>query len=134
MEPLREDWLGARTAAMEAAEGGDRETARKLVEAFHTKLAQTKVLDPACGTGNSSMSRWRGWNWKARCWSCWRNWATPGTSPNSADILRAGELPRHRDQPARGGDRAAGAVDRILAVAFPRERRGTDASRRCFAT
>jgi hypothetical protein len=52
MEPLREDWLGARTAAMEAAEAGDRETARKLVEAFHTKLAQTKVLDPACGTGN----------------------------------------------------------------------------------
>jgi hypothetical protein len=52
MEPLREDWLGARTAAMEAAEAGDREKARRLVEAFHTRLAQTKVLDPACGTGN----------------------------------------------------------------------------------
>ncbi|WP_156681162.1 class I SAM-dependent DNA methyltransferase [Sphingomonas profundi] len=52
MEPLREDWLGARTSAMEAAEAGDREKARLLVEAFHTKLAQTKVLDPACGTGN----------------------------------------------------------------------------------
>jgi len=52
MEPLREHWLGARTAAMEAAEAGDRETARKLVEAFHTRLAQTRVLDPACGTGN----------------------------------------------------------------------------------
>jgi hypothetical protein len=52
MEPLREDWLGARTAAMEAAEGGDKEKARQLVETFHGKLAQTKVLDPACGTGN----------------------------------------------------------------------------------
>ncbi len=52
MEPLREDWLGARTAAMEAAEAGDREKARRLVEAFHGQLAQTKVLDPACGTGN----------------------------------------------------------------------------------
>ncbi len=52
MEPLREDWLGARTAAMEAAEAGDREKARLLVEAFHTKLSQTRVLDPACGTGN----------------------------------------------------------------------------------
>lgn len=52
MEPLREDWLGARTAAMEAAEAGDREKARRLIEAFHGQLAQTKVLDPACGTGN----------------------------------------------------------------------------------
>lgn len=52
MEPLREDWLGARTAAMEAAEAGDKEKARRLVEDFHGKLARTKVLDPACGTGN----------------------------------------------------------------------------------
>lgn len=52
MEPLREDWLGARTAAMEAAEAGDKEKARLLVEEFHGKLARTKVLDPACGTGN----------------------------------------------------------------------------------
>ncbi|MGX7927737.1 class I SAM-dependent DNA methyltransferase [Tsuneonella sp. HG094] len=52
MEPLREDWLGARTAAMEAAEAGDREKARFLIETFHGKLAQTRVLDPACGTGN----------------------------------------------------------------------------------
>lgn len=52
MEPLREDWLGARTAAIEAAEAGDKGGARKLVEAFHGQLARTKVLDPACGTGN----------------------------------------------------------------------------------
>jgi hypothetical protein len=52
MEPLKEDWLGVRTAAAEMAEAGDKETARKLVEDFHSKLARTKVLDPACGTGN----------------------------------------------------------------------------------
>lgn len=52
MEPLRDDWLGARTAATEAAEAGDKERARKIVETFHGKLARTKVLDPACGTGN----------------------------------------------------------------------------------
>jgi hypothetical protein len=52
MEPLRDDWSGARTAATQAAEAGDKETARKVVETFHGKLAQTKVLDPACGTGN----------------------------------------------------------------------------------
>jgi hypothetical protein len=52
MEPLRDDWSGARAAATQAAEAGDKEAARKIVETFHTRLAQTKVLDPACGTGN----------------------------------------------------------------------------------
>lgn len=52
MEPLRDDWLGARTAAAQAAEGGDQQKAREIIEAFHTKLSNTKVLDPACGTGN----------------------------------------------------------------------------------
>jgi len=51
-EPLRADWEGARTAATLAAEAGDREGARVVVEAFHGKLAATRVLDPACGTGN----------------------------------------------------------------------------------
>lgn len=52
MEPLRDDWKGVQAAATEAAEAGDRDGARKVVETFHTRLAQTKVLDPACGTGN----------------------------------------------------------------------------------
>jgi hypothetical protein len=52
MEPLRDDWAGARAAATQAAEAGDKEAARKIVESFHSKLVQTKVLDPACGTGN----------------------------------------------------------------------------------
>ena len=52
MEPLREDWIGVRAAATEAAEAGDKDGARKLVERFHGTLARTRVLDPACGTGN----------------------------------------------------------------------------------
>ncbi len=67
MEPLRAEWDGVRVATAdlivdpESEEGkkmspSQREArakeARALVEAFHSKLAQTKVLDPACGTGN----------------------------------------------------------------------------------
>ena len=52
MEPLRGDWDGVR-GAVERLMGEDKiDAARKLVEGFHSKLAQTKVLDPACGTGN----------------------------------------------------------------------------------
>lgn len=52
IEPLRADWIGVRTAAVKFLDAGDAATARREVEAFHAKLAQTKVLDPACGTGN----------------------------------------------------------------------------------
>ena len=52
MEPLRSDWDGVR-GAVESLMGEDRvDAARAVVEAFHAQLAQTKVLDPACGTGN----------------------------------------------------------------------------------
>lgn len=52
MEPLRADWDGVRGAAATLIEEGKTDEARAHVEAFHAKLAQTKVLDPACGTGN----------------------------------------------------------------------------------
>lgn len=52
MEPLRADWDGVRTAAASLIDDGKTDTARLLVEQFHTRLAGTKVLDPACGTGN----------------------------------------------------------------------------------
>ena len=40
------------TAAVELIGQDKRNAARELVEDFHTRLAKTKVLDPACGTGN----------------------------------------------------------------------------------
>src|SRR3546814_19531396 len=52
IEPLRADWAGVRVAATELIDQGKAEEARRTVEAFHTRLAQTRVLDPACGTGH----------------------------------------------------------------------------------
>jgi len=52
MEPLRADWDGVRVAAATLIDEGKADEAKAHVEAFHARLAQTKVLDPACGTGN----------------------------------------------------------------------------------
>lgn len=47
-EPLRADWESARLAARDAKAD---EALGKLME-FHTRLCATRVLDPACGSGN----------------------------------------------------------------------------------
>lgn len=52
MEPLRADWQAALTKAEAAKEDGDEKKAVLLVRAFHHQLCATRVLDPACGTGN----------------------------------------------------------------------------------
>ncbi|TRW14803.1 class I SAM-dependent DNA methyltransferase [Glacieibacterium frigidum] len=52
IEPLRADWAGVRVAAAELIDQGKVEEARRTVETFHGQLAATRVLDPACGTGN----------------------------------------------------------------------------------
>ncbi len=52
MEPLRADWAGVQAAAGQLIESGKAEEAHAVIEKFHAQLAQTKVLDPACGTGN----------------------------------------------------------------------------------
>ena len=52
MEPLRADWAAVQAAAASLIEADKADEARAVVETFHGKLAQTKVLDPACGTGN----------------------------------------------------------------------------------
>jgi hypothetical protein len=43
-EALRDDWAGARTAATQAAEAGDGEAARQIVEAFHARAANIAQL------------------------------------------------------------------------------------------
>ncbi|WP_199087532.1 class I SAM-dependent DNA methyltransferase [Bosea sp. ASV33] len=50
--PLREDWRAVLAAAQQARDGGDASKALALVEDFHETLCRTRVLDPACGTGN----------------------------------------------------------------------------------
>jgi SAM-dependent methyltransferase len=52
MEPLRADWQAALTKAEQAKEDGKADEAVALVRAFHHQLCTTRVLDPACGTGN----------------------------------------------------------------------------------
>lgn len=52
IEPLRADWDAVRAASGQLIDEDRIDEARALVEAFHTRLSQTKVLDPACGTGN----------------------------------------------------------------------------------
>lgn len=51
-EPLRADWDVARTEAYHLAESGKEAAAKGAVRAFHKKLCELRVLDPACGTGN----------------------------------------------------------------------------------
>ncbi|MEN3973385.1 DNA methyltransferase [Sphingomicrobium sp. XHP0235] len=52
MEPLRSEWDAVRATAAQLLDDGKSDEALKHVEAFHARLAQTRVLDPACGTGN----------------------------------------------------------------------------------
>ncbi|MGA0546715.1 class I SAM-dependent DNA methyltransferase [Brevundimonas sp. VNH65] len=52
MEPLRADWNAAQLKAGDARERGDLPEAVAAVRAFHHQLCTTRVLDPACGTGN----------------------------------------------------------------------------------
>ncbi|MEN9544187.1 MAG: hypothetical protein RLZZ598_1020, partial [Pseudomonadota bacterium] len=62
VEPLRADWANAQAAALllaheaEALDGKKREArmeeARAELRRFHHQLCTTRVLDPACGSGN----------------------------------------------------------------------------------
>jgi type II restriction/modification system DNA methylase subunit YeeA len=56
MQPLRREWAETRSAVEKLLEAGttkrgDRD-ARALLRKFHERLAELKVLDPACGSGN----------------------------------------------------------------------------------
>ncbi|HEY5205218.1 MAG TPA: DNA methyltransferase, partial [Roseiarcus sp.] len=52
IEPLREEWISVRSAAEGKRAEGDVKGAEKIVRTFHDKLCDTRILDPACGTGN----------------------------------------------------------------------------------
>jgi hypothetical protein len=52
MEPLRADWRDAAVAAEKLMAEGRRDEAISTVSDFHDQLCLTRVLDPACGTGN----------------------------------------------------------------------------------
>ncbi|HUF21444.1 MAG TPA: type IIL restriction-modification enzyme MmeI, partial [Burkholderiales bacterium] len=50
VEPLREEWSNAQGAALLLAQEGKLDDARKEIHAFHHKLCEVRVLDPACGS------------------------------------------------------------------------------------
>lgn len=52
IEPLREEWAVVLATVEARRAEGDMEGAVQVARAFHTKLCSTRVLDPACGTGN----------------------------------------------------------------------------------
>src|SRR5688500_1805181 len=52
VEPLREEWDAVRAASVAYMNSDKRADAAGEVRAFHRRLCTTKVLDPACGTGN----------------------------------------------------------------------------------
>lgn len=52
IDPLRVEWDNARSTADRQKSEGKSDAAIKTVQAFHDKLCDIRVLDPACGTGN----------------------------------------------------------------------------------
>jgi len=52
IDPMRGEWDVARTTADRQKAEGKSDAAIKTVQAFHDRLCETRVLDPACGTGN----------------------------------------------------------------------------------
>ena len=52
MEPLRQEWASVQATAERLKEEKREKDAIEVVRDFHHKLCETRVLDPACGTGN----------------------------------------------------------------------------------
>ncbi|MVA56192.1 class I SAM-dependent DNA methyltransferase [Agrobacterium vitis] len=52
IDPLQEEWNNTLATVERQKAEGKNEAAIKTVQAFHDKLCDIRVLDPACGTGN----------------------------------------------------------------------------------
>ena len=52
IEPLRADWANVQAAALLLANEGKSTAALAEIDAFHHRLCQVRVLDPACGSAN----------------------------------------------------------------------------------
>lgn len=52
MAPLRAEWDAVQARARALARKGEMKKARGVLAGFHDRLVHTKVLDPACGSGN----------------------------------------------------------------------------------
>jgi SAM-dependent methyltransferase len=52
VEPLRADWSNSLAAIAELVHEGKSDQAIQIARDFHRQLCSTRVLDPACGSGN----------------------------------------------------------------------------------
>lgn len=52
IEPLRDEWEEVQAAALTYQQQGKTREAEDEIRKFHHQLCQTRVLDPACGSGN----------------------------------------------------------------------------------
>ena len=52
IEPLRGEWANVQAAALLLANEGKPDAALAEIDAFHHRLCQVRVLDPACGSAN----------------------------------------------------------------------------------
>jgi hypothetical protein len=52
LEPLKAEWANVQAMVEAKRTEGDAKGAATLVQAFHEKLCDIRILDPACGTGN----------------------------------------------------------------------------------
>ncbi len=52
VEPLRDDWRSTQAVIAEQVNAGNADAAIETARAFHRQLCSTRVLDPACGSGN----------------------------------------------------------------------------------
>jgi SAM-dependent methyltransferase len=52
VQPLRDDWSDVLAAVTELIDTGHTPDAVEILRDFHHKLCATRVLDPACGSGN----------------------------------------------------------------------------------
>ena len=52
LEPLKAEWANVQATAETKRSAGDAKGAQAEIRAFHERLCETKILDPACGTGN----------------------------------------------------------------------------------
>ena len=51
-EPVRTEWENAQALSLKLRADGKLDAAREVIHTFHQKLCATRVLDPACGSGN----------------------------------------------------------------------------------
>jgi len=71
LEPLKAEWANVQATAEIKRSAGDLKGAQAEIRAFHDRLCETKILDPACGTGNflyvalELMKRLEGEVWEA---------------------------------------------------------------------